>query len=903
MAIVVKALKFVNGVAQPISTEIESLVAKSFVVGGLAGTELTKAILDTLIGGTGSDASSLHQHDSRYYRKDEFINSSSGVPDSQKPIKTNASGQVDPSFINQSAISHGNLSGLSADDHLQYHNDARGDARYYQKTEFRAVSAGVSDADKPVKLDAGGKIDASMIDSSDTNHEGLSGLQGGTSNEHYHLTQSQHGTLTGGTSSDASSLHNHDTRYYTKTEADADLALKANTADVIKHDGSVPFSGHQSMGGFRLTNLGAPTVGSDAANRTYVDTQDALKVNKSGDTMSGTLNMNNNPVTNLPDPVNPGDAANKQYVDAARQGLTIKDPVRVASTANIDLLTGGLLTVDGIGLVAGDRVLVKNQTVSAENGIYVASSGAWVRSDDANTSAEVKAGMSIWVNEGTAQGDSQWVLTTDDPITLGTTSLTFTKMSGAAAITAGVGLSKAGDTLDVNLGSGIHELPSDEIGIDIYAAGGLDLVDPGTGLPSGASNAQLALKLDGTTLEKTSTGVKVKDAGITATQLATSVAGAGLSGGAGTPLAVNTGDGVEILSDAVKVKVSDFAGEGLEDDGVNNLRLKASVAGDGLSHAAGILSVNTDDVTIEKSADALRVKDGGITAPKIAALAVKASKIDFGTGADQVSAADIPLEDAADKFSATEIEGALGELANAAYVESFTAGEAIGQDDLCTLRRDSSGNPKIYKACAAAADNYVAAVKVIQDLTYAARVPSGNHISIRYLDPAIVNASLTVSVIGGSLISVSLATDGAGAITSTAAQIKSAIEAHVAANDLVAITISGSGSQIQTAQAETFLANGMDYNDNGRWEVIGKALAAAASGVSIRVKKIGRLNCPFVVAPTTQEIGKTVYLSINRGQAQLSAPSAVDTGIVALGRLVSLTEVEFRAPILRGVNG
>jgi len=152
------------------------------------------------------------------------------------------------------------------------------------------------------------------------------------------------------------------------------------------------------------------------------------------------------------DPTENAHIATKGYVDAARQGLDVKASVRVASVAPVAIasaLEAGDL-IDGVTLVAGDRVLLKDQSTASENGIYVAvASGAASRADDANTSAKVTTGMFTFVAEGTVNGDNGFVLTTNDAITLGTTGLTFVQFSGAGQVIAGAGLTKSGNTLDV----------------------------------------------------------------------------------------------------------------------------------------------------------------------------------------------------------------------------------------------------------------------------------------------------------------------------------------------------------------------------------------------------------------------------------------------------------------------
>jgi hypothetical protein len=125
--------------------------------------------------------------------------------------------------------------------------------------------------------------------------------------------------------------------------------------------------------------------------------------------------------------------ATEEYVNSVQQGLDVKQSVRAATTANITL--SGLQTIDGVSLSAGDRVLVKNQSNAVNNGIYVVAVGAWTRATDANVTANVTAGLFTFVAEGTQNSDSGWILTSDDAITLGTSTLTFVQFSGAGMIT------------------------------------------------------------------------------------------------------------------------------------------------------------------------------------------------------------------------------------------------------------------------------------------------------------------------------------------------------------------------------------------------------------------------------------------------------------------------------------
>ncbi|KIF57843.1 tail protein [Pseudomonas fluorescens] len=112
-----------------------------------------------------------------------------------------------------------------------------------------------------------------------------------------------------------------------------------------------------------------------------------------------------------------------------------KQSVRVAATGNVVL--SGAQQVDGVAVVAGDRVLLPSQTLAKDNGLWIVANGDWVRATDANTSAKVTPGLTVMVEEGVANGDSLWHLTTNAPITLGTTALQFKMLAGRTGIAAG----------------------------------------------------------------------------------------------------------------------------------------------------------------------------------------------------------------------------------------------------------------------------------------------------------------------------------------------------------------------------------------------------------------------------------------------------------------------------------
>ena len=164
------------------------------------------------------------------------------------------------------------------------------------------------------------------------------------------------------------------------------------------------------------------------------------------------IDMTGQPIQNLGDGSGPADAVTKAQLDAIARGLDWKNSVKAATTANITLT--GAQTVDGIALVAGDRALVKDQTTASANGIYTVATGAWTRAADFDDSTEVTAAAAIPVEQGTANGDAVFILATDGAITVGTTSLSFTRLGGAGvSYTAGAngGLTLSGSAFSILL--------------------------------------------------------------------------------------------------------------------------------------------------------------------------------------------------------------------------------------------------------------------------------------------------------------------------------------------------------------------------------------------------------------------------------------------------------------------
>lgn len=275
-------------------------------------------------------------------------------------------------------------------------------------------------------------------------------------------------------------------------------------------------------------------------------------------------------ITGLADPTDDEDAATKSYVDSVASGLAVKDSVIAASTGeNISItgLSAGPI-IDGVTISNGKRCLLKDQTSGSENGIYTydSESEELVRATDFDNTADISAGAFCFVQEGTINSDKGFVLTTNNDITVGSTSLTFSQFSSAGTISAGDGLSKSGDTLSVEV---------DDLTLEIDSSDGLQIKNDGV----------TRAKIDDSTAEggESDTGLLATDPGLS------------FSNTDGLALDFFTLDEAE----AVNVAADSFA---LIDAESSNLTKKVKIdelveamAGEGLSDSSGVLSVSFDD--------------------------------------------------------------------------------------------------------------------------------------------------------------------------------------------------------------------------------------------------------------------------------------------------------------------
>jgi len=224
------------------------------------------------------------------------------------------------------------------------------------------------------------------------------------------------------------------------TAAQSALDLKANLA-APTFTGTVVLPSTTSIGNVDSTELGYLNGVTSS-----IQTQLTDRLPLAGGTMTGALTLSGAPTTDL-------HAATKAYVDNVSAGINFHQPVRVATTANITL--SGTQTIDGVAVVAGNRVLVKDQTTQTQNGIYVVAADSWTRATDADNtpSGELAGGDFTLVLEGTVNSGYGYVCSNTSAITIGTTNVTYAAFNAAKAVTAGSGLTESTPgTIDIATG-------------------------------------------------------------------------------------------------------------------------------------------------------------------------------------------------------------------------------------------------------------------------------------------------------------------------------------------------------------------------------------------------------------------------------------------------------------------
>jgi hypothetical protein len=319
----------------------------------------------------------------------------------------------------------------------------------------------------------------------------------------------------------------------------------------------------------------AADINYTAGLSSNAQTQITSKVSKSGDTMTGNLVMSANQTVTVPTPTggfSSSHAVNKTYVDSLVAGLTWLNPVLDVDLVDDSLVVppstpvtngvyligatpsgswaglaghavywSGTAWVDILGRAAavGDRFGITMEYGAGYEGgnmtghhnqivqITTATPGAY-----AYTFTVAASGQAVFDNNAASQHFGHSYV-------YDSASTAWVEFSGPNATPAGVALSYSGNTLNVNLGAGVSQLPTDEVGVDLYSSSGLMLTTDGT-TTSTNTNAQLAIQLDGSTIAKSANGIKVAPAGITATEIATSAIGADLTGGSGVAITLTT---------------------------------------------------------------------------------------------------------------------------------------------------------------------------------------------------------------------------------------------------------------------------------------------------------------------------------------------------------------------------
>ncbi len=493
--------RLIAGIHRDIDLQQNSLVVGSLKVGATSPTELTKAILDRLVAlQNGSDVnSSYHTHDSRYSTETEMASTSGtsgaqlvgvkGTPTNHTPATPDAQGYFDS--IDAALLSAGGTSFSDASFEI-YDN-----ATPTKKINFQA--SGITASNTRIITMPDANVDLGALTNSNISASAaiaLSKLAAVTANR--------------ALVSDASGY-----------------ATAATTTDT--------------------------EIGYVSGVTSSIQTQLGDKLNLAGGTMTGNIAMGNNKVTGMLAGSNPNDGVNKAQLDAVSAGALWLNPIidpnliddslstpPVAPEIGDTYIAGDTATGDwsgfdgyafmwngttwtdllGRAVIAGDRFGVSMESATAAAGGLVSEDDGIATVVSATPSAITYTFYTPIVSNAVYINNANSYHTGHQ---YDYTATGWVEFGGLNAVSAGIGLAYAGNVLSINMGAGIAQLPSDEVGVDVHTDGGL-MTTVDNSSSSTVTAAQLAIKLDGTTLSKGASGLKVAALGITDAEVSASAA-------------------------------------------------------------------------------------------------------------------------------------------------------------------------------------------------------------------------------------------------------------------------------------------------------------------------------------------------------------------------------------------
>ena len=536
-------------------------------------------------------------------------------------------------------------------------------------------------------------------------------------------------------------------------------------------------------------------------------------------------------ITTTPSGAN--DIANKSYVDSVAQGLDAKASCVVATTVNLAALSG-LLTIDGITVVAGDRVLVKNQTLTQNNGIYVAASSAWTRALDMDVWAEVPNAFTF-IETGTTQADTGWVCTANQGGTIGVTAMPWTQFSGAGTYTAGTGLTLTGTQFSIT-----------NTAVTAAAYGSATAVGTFT------VNAQGQLTLAGNT---------------TITPAVGSITGLGT--GVATALAVNTGSaGAFVVNGGALGTPSSGT--------VTNLTGTASI---NINGTVGATTANTGDFTTLNSSGNTRL--GGLSGNQSLQVNNVASAVNYAqiVGAVAGSPPTISAQGTDTNIALYyQAKGSGNQFFASNGGVQFGVGNTLNPVNYPYFYGSVSGNGVVMTAAGSDANiSYSQSTKGTGNYNFYTGSFAANQVIISHTASAVNYLNLTGAATGaaptlsaaGSDANIGLVLNGKGTGVvalggSTAAS--SGVQVQPIASSVNYFTLQGS----TTSQALAFAASGTDTN-------IG--IGYNSKGGSGHLFNTHGLTLQFYISPTASAVNRIEVTGGTTGNAPQVIASGSDTNI------------------------